>query len=270
MGFFLRNSCTSLGVCVVICPAIPASGSTWGALVVHPLPGYFRRGNQRFHKYMSNTESRESAGTSRGPSPASSCERRQPGLARRAGPVSWRRGHVERGSLACNYFRAPAMNGWQPTPVTPAGEDAPAEVDLARFQAERDASQRRQERITSMCACLTLAYDGSAFCLAAFCLASGPPGYGGDRRVSLVQRLRCPGGRITALGGQRQAMHERPGQRQGDSEQQPHPQAPGEKCPHVQGPFVVPREVLWLPALSRPNLVPRRPATPVAHGDPGG
>jgi hypothetical protein len=39
------------------------------------------------------------------------------------------------------------MNGWQPTPVTPAGEDAPAEVDLARFQAERDASQRRQERI---------------------------------------------------------------------------------------------------------------------------
>jgi hypothetical protein len=82
-----------------------------------------------------------------------------------------------------------------------------------------------------------------AFCLAAFCLAGRPPGYGGDRRVGLVQRLRCPGGWITALGGQREAMHERPGQRQGDSQQQPHPQAPGEKCPHAQSPFVVPREV---------------------------
>lgn len=50
----------------------------------------------------------------------------------------------------------------------------------------------------------------------AFCLAGRPPGYGGDRRVGLVQRLRCSGGWITALGGQRQAMHERPGQRQGD------------------------------------------------------
>ena len=87
--------------------------------------------------------------------------------------------------------------------------------------------------------------NGSALRLAAFCLAGGPPGYGGDCGVSLVQRLRCPGGRITALGGQRQAMHERPGQRQGDSEQQPYPQAPGEKCPHVQDPFVVLREVLW-------------------------
>ena len=29
----------------------------------------------------------------------------------------------------------------------PAGENAPAEVDLARIQAERDASQRGQERI---------------------------------------------------------------------------------------------------------------------------
>ena len=37
----------------------------------------------------------------------------------------------------------------------------------------------------------------------AFCLAARPPGYGGDRRVGLVQRLRCPGGWITALGGQR-------------------------------------------------------------------
>jgi hypothetical protein len=87
--------------------------------------------------------------------------------------------------------------------------------------------------------------NGSAFCLAAFCLAGRPPGYGGDRRVGLVQRLRCSGGWITALGGQRQAMHERPGQRQSDSQQQPHPQTPGEKCPHAQGPFVVVlREVL--------------------------
>jgi hypothetical protein len=71
-----------------------------------------------------------------------------------------------------------------------------------------------------------------------------------------MQRLRCPGGWITALGGQRQAMHERPGQRQGNSQQQPHPQAPGEKCPHAQGPFVVPREVLRrLPPLSRANHV---------------
>jgi hypothetical protein len=85
--------------------------------------------------------------------------------------------------------------------------------------------------------------SGSAFCLAAFRPAGRPPGYGGDRRVGLVQRFRCPGRRITAPGGQRQAMHERPGQRQGDSQQQPHPQAPGEKCPHAQGPFVVPREV---------------------------
>jgi hypothetical protein len=84
----------------------------------------------------------------------------------------------------------------------------------------------------------------SAFCLAAFCLPGRPPGYGGDRRVGLVQRLGCPGGWITALGGHRQATHERPGQRQGDSQQQPHPQAPGEKCPHAQGPFVVPREML--------------------------
>jgi hypothetical protein len=61
--------------------------------------------------------------------------------------------------------------------------------------------------------------SGSASCLAALCLAGGPPGYGGDRRVGLVQRLRCPGRRITALGGQRQAMYERPGQRQGDGQQ---------------------------------------------------
>jgi len=39
------------------------------------------------------------------------------------------------------------MNGSQPVPVAPAGENAPAEVTLARIQAERDASQREQERI---------------------------------------------------------------------------------------------------------------------------
>ena len=101
--------------------------------------------------------------------------------------------------------------------------------------------------------------DGSAICLAAFCLAGRPPGYGGDRRVGLMQRLRCPGGWITAPGGQRQAMHERPGQRQGDSQQQPHPQAPGEKCPHAQVPSSSPVRCSGaLPPLSRANHVPSR------------
>jgi len=110
----------------------------------------------------------------------------------------------------------------------------------------REAAGARSCRITNGSRGSLTRYvrsSGSAFCLAAFCPAGRPPGYGGDRRVGLVQRFRCPGRRITAPGGQRQAMHERPGQRQGDSQQQPHPQAPGEKCPHVQGPFVVPREV---------------------------
>ncbi len=93
--------------------------------------------------------------------------------------------------------------------------------------------------------------NGLASCLAAFlaafCLAGRPPGYRGDRGVGLVQRLRCPGGLIAALGGQRQAMDERPGQRQGDGQQQPRPQAPGEKCPHAQGPF-----------FASPRCVPRR------------
>ena len=107
---------------------------------------------------------------------------------------------------------------------------------------------------------LTLCVRGSqsALCLAAVCPAGRPPGDGGDRRVGLVQRLRCPGRRITALGGQRQAMHERPGQRQGDGQQQPHPQAPGEKCPHAQGPFVVPARFPALPALPRAKHVPSR------------
>jgi hypothetical protein len=34
------------------------------------------------------------------------------------------------------------MNGSQPAPVAPAGDNAPAEVDLTRIQAERDTSQR--------------------------------------------------------------------------------------------------------------------------------
>src|ERR1700745_2757068 len=100
--------------------------------------------------------------------------------------------------------------------------------------------------------------NGSAFCLAAFCLAGRPPGYGGDRRGGLVQRLRCSGGWITALGGQRQAMHERPGQRQGESQQQPHPQAPGEKCPYTQVPSSSPARCSALPSLSRANRVPSR------------
>jgi hypothetical protein len=49
--------------------------------------------------------------------------------------------------LALPTSGAPAMNGSQPAPVAPAGENAPAEVILARIQAERDASQRGQQRI---------------------------------------------------------------------------------------------------------------------------
>jgi hypothetical protein len=41
------------------------------------------------------------------------------------------------------------MSGSQPALIAPAGENAPAEVDLARIQAERDASQRGQQRINS-------------------------------------------------------------------------------------------------------------------------
>ena len=120
-------------------------------------------------------------------------------------------------------------------PRLPAGPDQPDDLQWDRLEPRR--------RHDAPCPAAANR-DGSAICLAAFCLAGRPPGYGGDRRVGLMQRLRCPGGWITALGGQRQAMHERPGQRQGDHQQQPHPQAPGEKCPHAQDPFVVPREVL--------------------------
>ena len=39
--------------------------------------------------------------------------------------------------------------------------------------------------VTALSRCFVRS-NGSAFCPAAFCLAGGPPGYGGDRRVSLV------------------------------------------------------------------------------------
>jgi hypothetical protein len=48
-------------------------------------------------------------------------------------------------------------------------------------------------------------------CLAASFLAGRAPRYGGDRGVGAVQRLGCSGRRITALGDQREAMHQRPG-----------------------------------------------------------
>lgn len=44
-----------------------------------------------------------------------------------------------------NYSGAPAMNGSQPAPVAPPGENAPATVDLASIQAAHDTSQRGQE-----------------------------------------------------------------------------------------------------------------------------
>jgi hypothetical protein len=37
---------------------------------------------------------------------------------------------------------SPSMNGSQPAPFAPAGENTPAKVDLARIKAERDTSQR--------------------------------------------------------------------------------------------------------------------------------
>jgi hypothetical protein len=43
-------------------------------------------------------------------------------------------------------FGSPSMNGSQPVPFAPAGENAPAKVDLARIQAERDTSQPGPER----------------------------------------------------------------------------------------------------------------------------
>jgi hypothetical protein len=50
--------------------------------------------------------------------------------------------------LAVTTSGASAINGPQPAPVAPAGENSPAEVVLARIQAERDASQRGQQRIS--------------------------------------------------------------------------------------------------------------------------
>jgi hypothetical protein len=57
------------------------------------------------------------------------------------GPMAYER------HLAVTASGALAMNGPQPAPAAPAGENAPAEVVLARIQAERDASQRGQQRI---------------------------------------------------------------------------------------------------------------------------
>ena len=37
----LGKELVHLGACVGVLPAIRAPGSTWGALAVHPLPGYF-------------------------------------------------------------------------------------------------------------------------------------------------------------------------------------------------------------------------------------
>ena len=48
-------------------------------------------------------------------------------------------------------------------------------------------------------------------CLAASFLTGRAPRYGGDRGIGAVQRLGCSGRRITALGDQREAMHQRPG-----------------------------------------------------------
>jgi hypothetical protein len=66
------------------------------------------------------------------------CARNTPGP---MGPMAYER------HLAGAYLGEPAMNGPQPDPVAPAGENAPAEVDLARIQAKRGTSQRGQERI---------------------------------------------------------------------------------------------------------------------------
>jgi hypothetical protein len=67
------------------------------------------------------------------------CGRHAPGP---TAPMAYKR------HLALTTSGAPAMNGPQPAPVAPAGENAPAEVVLARIQAERDASQRGQQRIS--------------------------------------------------------------------------------------------------------------------------
>lgn len=79
---------------------------------------------------------------------------------------------------------------------------------------------------------LALDPSGSAALLAALSflsLTGRPLRYGGHGRVGLVQRPGRPGGSVTLLGRQRQAMDERPGQRQGDGQQDPRPQPPGEK-----------------------------------------
>jgi hypothetical protein len=67
------------------------------------------------------------------------CRRHAPGP---TAPMAYER------HLAVTTPGAPAINRPQPAPAAPAGENAPAEVVLARIQAERDASQCGQQRIS--------------------------------------------------------------------------------------------------------------------------
>jgi hypothetical protein len=77
MGRLARNSFTSGPASACFRPYVrqAAFGVLWWYTLCQ---GISRRGNQRFPKYMPDIESRESAGTSRAPSPASSCEPRPP------------------------------------------------------------------------------------------------------------------------------------------------------------------------------------------------
>ena len=153
----------------------------------------------------------------------------RPGVARRAGPAHTR-------TRWTDVFPAmPAtLLAWQ------------RKLAAKKYDTSRQRASGRPPTVRS------IGRHGSAFCL-----AGRPPGYGGDRRVGLVQRLGCPGGWITAPGGQRQAMHERPGQRQGDSQQQPRPQAPGE-MPTCSGSLRRPPASPSATRLVRVNHVPSR------------
>jgi hypothetical protein len=158
-------------------------------------------------------------------------------------------------------WTSPKVGAWSisPRPAARCGSAGTGRTERPRVVAgtagawfKEKAHPRGSTTGGNLSACRRTAYakgwsDGSA----AFLLAGRPPGYGGDNGVGFNKGLRRSGGRITVLGGQRQAMDERPGQRQGDGQRQPHPQAPGKKYPHNQGPFVVPA----LPALSRAKRI---------------